>query len=500
LPVGAFINFHPLNIKPIAVNKISGLLLLLLIAAATRTNAANYKGGELLYEWVGDSTYQVTLKLYGACTGGLTPAMSTSVCYYNDCNSQSGHIDLLPVAIPSPASPAYLEYWYRGNITLPSRCNNWVFYTSIGSRDSSKNSQYQPGHNIYLEASLNNRAVQGNSSPSFNSPPPAIISNSLPYALNPGTADTNGDSLSFELLSLRTAPETYNSPAGCRSNYVASNIPFSSTAYNLTNNPFATGNTFTLNPLTGQMSFTPQDTGAVAYVLRVHEYRGGVKIGSVMRDAQMTISGLMLTPQPLSGISHLLNCVQASGRLSAAANVPMGFCMNAWIGNNNVTHLLGMVSNLTLVMPGSSTQLTGQYSDSVSLCFTWTPSSSDTGLHLLTYTVRDSTVFIPCITALTGIVDAAQTIPVFIYPATNVGTVNNSPAVKLYPNPAKNTLYIETSTPVETTVYNLDGRMLATTSGKVLDIATLAGGLYFVRICDVNGRLIQVEKLMKLTE
>lgn len=474
------------------------LFFLFLAMVAVRAHAANYKGGELLYEWLHDSTYQFTLKLYGPCDAAITPLPLTSVCYYNDCDTRSGHIELLPIAMPSTVSPAYREYHYRGSMALPSRCHNWVFYASISLRDSSRNSQFQPGQSTYLEATLNNSLGPVNSSPIFNNAPPAIISNNIPYTLNPGCSDPNGDSLSFELLPLRTAADTYNSPSACRNSYAATDISFSSLAYNLVNNPFATGNTLVLNPLTGQMSFTPQGSGTVAYALRANKYRAGVKIGAVMRDVQLTISDLVLAPQLLTGLSDLVNCTQTPGGIVAPVNIPMGFCMNAWVGNHSVTHLLGMFSNAALVMPGSNAQLTGQYTDSASLCLIWTPAMADTGLHLLTFTVRDSTVLIPCVTPLAGIVDATYTIPVFIQSPNKVAALNPRPAVNIYPNPAANIVYIDAPVAVTTVICHADGRPVARTSARQLDIQLLAGGLYFVHVYDAKNNLLRVEKLVKL--
>ena len=72
--------------------------------------------------------------------------------------------------------------------------------------------------------------------------------------------------------------------------------------------------------------------------------------------------------------------------------------------------------------------------------------------------------------------------------------------LKIYPNPAGNTIYIDAAEKVNATILSLDGRILLNSpDAKSIDISSLAPGCYLLRVYDEQGILLQTEKLLKMS-
>jgi len=72
--------------------------------------------------------------------------------------------------------------------------------------------------------------------------------------------------------------------------------------------------------------------------------------------------------------------------------------------------------------------------------------------------------------------------------------------VRVYPNPAREMIYIETPVAVHVYITSLEGRMLfkrGNVSGK-LDIGAVPPGLYLLTVTDLNGTHLRTEKLLKV--
>jgi len=408
------------------------LLLCLLTAGAAQVRATHAAGGELLYEWVSDSTYRFYFKFYRDCSGIPEPD-SERMCYFNSCNGQNGSIYLqkmivLPGGILNAAEvspgcagyytacsggtlPGFREWWYSGTVTLPSRCNYWTFYIALNGRNPSTNAvPVLPvqGIPLYIEATLDNLHAPGSSSPFFSvKPVPYVCANSM-NTYNSGAVDPDNDSISFEFIYPRTIPVMYTGAAPCATAYSAVDIPFIG-GFSLSE-PFATNNTFTFSAVTGQMSFAPAGISNNAIAIRVNKYRKGVKIGSVMRDIQFQVVACS-SMQPFFSVdsSTVAGARWDGSMMYGSTNTTLRFCYHA---ASRPGTLLSVSDNHGAVMPGSVTAYTGQFSDSVTGCLSWTPSCTDTGLRLFAVTVKDSTCLSP------GIL-VAQTfvVPVYITPS-----------------------------------------------------------------------------------
>src|SRR5690606_31901964 len=120
--------------------------------------------------------------------------------------------------------PGYREWVYAAEVTLPSRCHTWRFYTGVNARNNAINNLVNPGGRVlWLEATLNNEVTQSNSSPYFSVKPVPYVCVGMPYTYNNGAIDINTDSLYFENL------QPLFGATGCSANPNPTPIPYAGT-------------------------------------------------------------------------------------------------------------------------------------------------------------------------------------------------------------------------------------------------------------------------------
>ena len=375
------------------------LLAITVLLSLPGTSKANYAaGGELIFIHISDSTYQFFFKLYRDCAGNAEPD-SVPICFNNPCNNSSFSRYMTkwtgtqPSAIgpicaqlksncDSPGSPvqAYKEVWYVKTVTMPSRCNSWRIFTYSTTRNSIYNLQNALSSAMYVEARLNNSITHNNSSPYYSVRPPYGAAQSSPFTYNAGAIDPDGDSLRHDLVMLRTGVSTCTD--------TPNNMSFASASptYNLATNPLGTGNTFGINGGTGQMGFTPTQTGKANVVLRTREYRNGVMIGSIMREMQimtLNFSGVVPTYTALRGCG-----APGTGTINGCAGTPLSFCIDFL--SSDTTSRLFLITSLATSIPGATMVFTNQGNDSVRGTFTWTPTTNDVGNHTFATLMVDS--------------------------------------------------------------------------------------------------------------
>ena len=253
--------------------------------------------------------------------------------------------------------------------------------------------------------------MQNASSPYFTVKPVPYTCINIPFTYNNGAVDPNNDSLAFDIIQPRTGPTTCNySPAA------VSNVPFSAAtpAFNITDNPFPTNNTFVISPTNGQESFTPAVQGVYVFTTRVKKYRAGVLLSVVMRDIQIVITSCSV-PQPTVNVDQatLVGSQFVNNQVQSCATQNFTFCFGAQSPDPGAI-LVVTDNHITATTPASSITYTNQFTSLVTGCFGWTPTEADTGLHVLTITVKDSTCRPPGIPITQTFV-----IPIYVSPVTH---------------------------------------------------------------------------------
>ena len=265
------------------------LLVMLLTFNSYRAHATHAAGADFTYKCLGGLQYELTITFYRDCGGVAEPA-TIDVNY----KSASGGYNLTATAskiavtgqeITQPcisavtscgggATVGIREFIYRTTVTLPAAKTDWVFSYSVCCRNcaiTTINSPCASSSNLYVEATLNNVITPCNNSPIFSNIPIAFTCIGQNFNYNHGVLDPDGDSLVYSLITPRTAAATNVS-------YIAPHN---------TANPIITSSGFNVDPVTGDMDFTPTQTEIGILTVLVKEYRNGTLIGSVIRDLQV---------------------------------------------------------------------------------------------------------------------------------------------------------------------------------------------------------------------
>jgi len=96
--------------------------------------------------------------------------------------------------------------------------------------------------------------------------------------------------------------------------------------------------------------------------------------------------------------------------------------------------------------------------------------------------------------------DCAGTSAVHEVPPTGVTEIAGSRQVKIYPNPARDIVYIEAPAAVRVTVSSADGKILLYRENvQSIHIGDLADGVYLIRVHDTKGALLKTERLTKFS-
>jgi hypothetical protein len=118
------------------------------------------------------------------------------------------------------------------------------------------------------------------------------------------------------------------------------------------------------------------------------------------------------------------------------------------------------------------------------------------GANQSTYTVEENGEYSVVVTDAEGCSDTAH------YEVTSVVGIEPidmlQSLTKIYPNPAATMLYVSSPARVNLTLTSVQGTTVLYSRGsKNMDLSNVAEGIYLLRITDMDGRLIKVEKIVK---
>jgi gliding motility-associated-like protein len=411
-----------------------------------QAKATHAAGGELTYEWISGTTYRFTFKFYRDCTGGPLACDSFGMCYENTCNTTyykkflnrvaflpNGDTNGAPVptGCPNPTTcadpfsiiPGFQEWWYQGDVTLNAQCTEWAFWVVEVARNTAiSNVAGSSSFNLHIQTTLNNLVAQGNSSPNFSFKPIPYICLNQPWIYNNGAFDANGDSLSYESITPYTSPGNGSAcflnitNSDCIGNYppavVAAAPGFP--AYNAATNAIpCVGGVYGINPNTGLLTTIPSTVGQFVITVEVTEWRNGVKIGKIIRDIQVSVVPCVV-PLPIATLPTATNLTFNLATLfyNTCLKDTISFCV--LVSGPIDTSQIIVQYNMPVILPGSTTFVTGAGTDSVLICTQWVPSSfTDTGLHVITIQYQDTN----CLYNPIGVINSFS-LPIYVIPQT----------------------------------------------------------------------------------
>lgn len=264
------------------------LLTTLITALGFNSKGSHNLGGEITYEWVSTSMYNVKLILYTDCMGPGAPTSafmdynSASSCspggtvglFLTSWENISQVCDTMQLACNGGILPGVIKTVYEGTITAMSPCPDWVLSYDVCCRNNAPQNVSAPGSTVfYIEATLDNTSNLNNKSPYFADLPRMIIPVNQTSHMNAGAYDFDGDSLHFSMftpLSAAGAPVAYQP------------------GYSV-NEPFVSSPGTSINSQTGIITTHPTVIGAAMIAVKVDEFRNGQYIGYVMREFNTSV-------------------------------------------------------------------------------------------------------------------------------------------------------------------------------------------------------------------
>jgi hypothetical protein len=357
------------------------MVCVFLFGVTQRAEASHVMGSDLTYTCIGPNQYRITLRVFRDCNGISMPS-AFAVSYAGCGNSGSVNLNISSTSDITPLCPSQTsqcsggsspigveQYVYQGVITLPSGCSSWELSTSTCCRNDALTNVSGPGSNeFYVTTMLNNAITPCNSSPVFASPPAPFSCINQPVVYQQLATDPDGDNLVYSLVNCRQS-------AGLNVSYASG---FSGAS------PLTTP--VTINPTTGEMTFTPTAIQVAAICVRVEEYRGGVKIGEIIRDMQFVIQNCSNQVPNVSGINGVPNVYNISSceGSNLCFDIPASD-INA--GDNLTMTFIGSIPGSTFTQSGTGNNRVGR--------FCWTPPVGAAGTYVFSVQVNDGACPIP---------------------------------------------------------------------------------------------------------
>ena len=360
---------HPNNFRHIWTVVLCALLCFSKLATASHSS-----GSDIRYRHIGGMTYVIEVSFYRDCGGVSEPSSIVIRCQ----SASAGFSQNIPaykstipgngweVTRPCPTMPSQcnggsnggIRKWiYAGQITLPSRQSDWIFSYSVCCRNCAISTISAPcasNSALHVEATLNNLNAGDNHSPAFDQVPVAYVCLGQTYRYNHGIREIEGDSLSIELVTPMTGP-------GSTVNYL--------NGYSATQ-PLATSGAFELDPISGDITFTPQQIQTTVLAIRVKEYRNSICIGSVIRDMQVHVQGCTNSLPSLTGING-----SSSYSINACPGEPICFTIGS--ADDDLNQQLSLATDSGIA--GAQYTVSGGTRPVMQFC--WTPQPQDAGMN-----------------------------------------------------------------------------------------------------------------------
>ena len=308
------------------------LAILLFSLLSFGVSANHIVGGEIFYDYLGSNQYRITLKVYRDCnvaspfdgTGIAGPAYLT---VYDGANNMEGLYDIgsptitpVPPAfnnpcIQPPTGTCVEEGVYMYTLTLPPLAGGYTIVYQRCCRNAGVANlvnSVQEGSSYFTKIPGPEAAAVSNSSPRFTNFPPIYICNNVKFKFDHSAVDPDGDRLVYSLCAPYTGLDACcatlgagmpspnincpSPPASCPN--VAPPPPYANVLFAPPfsgSYPIASSPAFSIDPVTGQLSGTPNMVAQYVVGVCVQEFRNNTLINTHFRDFQFTVVGCTIS-------------------------------------------------------------------------------------------------------------------------------------------------------------------------------------------------------------
>jgi gliding motility-associated-like protein len=273
------------------------LIASIICFGSIKVSASHLAGADLSYKPVPGQplTYTVRLSVYRDCNGVNLSFSTMDICYSSSslgiANSITANFISLNVMNPgvcvttSSACTGFNgdleEYIFEGVVTLPQSAPDWIFSWENCCRSVAGNLTGTGAQTLFVSALLNNSTVSSNSSPDFHEILFTRFCVGSSYNYDQGAYEADGDSVVFKLVSAEGNGGACP-PFPQNTQYVS---PYSAIY------PVSSSTPFIIDPLSGNINFTPNILQYGVICVLAEEYRNQVLIGSVKRDFMISVVG-----------------------------------------------------------------------------------------------------------------------------------------------------------------------------------------------------------------
>jgi gliding motility-associated-like protein len=431
---------------------------------ASPVRASHFKGGDTYFVCQGNGYYKIVFACYYACEpSSSAPYAPSSMIFHITSSCATVPTTLTCVsATPQQDVPLYCpgvrtscDYGYPYSLApagaptgtlvivyatdsflIPPGCTVTAEIAN-GNRNAAITNLVNPS-NTYLDiACAITTPLDGtcNNNPQFAQYPVNVFCLNQNANFSQGAIDFSGDSLVYTLINPR---DNNGAP-----------IPFVNgcSPANPLGAPTGFASVFSFNSATGNINFTPTQSGNYVLTVQVTAYHNGVLVGSTMRDIQFTVTPCNNPPAP--ALTSLLNTNNVIGGVVIDSN-HVGVCPGEQL-TINLTATVSTANNYIIdstnaaqSLPGAIISVThkGTAFDTAVLHITWTPQNSDSGYHYILVTVKDTICPLPgrqtyafLISVLTG-----------LYAGPNLVYCNGGQPVTIYAKGANHYIWTDSAT------------------------------------------------------
>lgn len=284
------------------------ILIILLLIACYPLMATHIVGGEMYYDHLGNNEYQITLIVYRDCdpntnTNNTDFDPSAAVGIYRNqelftelfIDLVESNVSELPVALDNPCfilppSLCVERATYQATIVLPSSIFAYHLVYQRCCRNPTIINLFIPedtGATFTTNIPGSISAPDKNSSARFNDFPPVALCANAAFTFDHSATDPDGDSLVYEFCSPFLGGTPFDPapipPTGPPFTPVTYAVGFSAT------DPITADPVFNIDPVTGELSGTPNAIGQYVIGICVREFRNGVEINRSNRDFQFNV-------------------------------------------------------------------------------------------------------------------------------------------------------------------------------------------------------------------
>lgn len=439
------------------------------------THATHLMGGQMTSQNIGGLTYQVTLTAYRDTQG--VPMYTQAVINYNDAfGFSASHVAY--ASAPTVFGNGVEMYTYMDTITFPASGDYTMWWEDCCRNCALLNMTNPCGEYFHLYNVLH--ADTNNSSPVFLNPPITLAQENVAFNYNPLPFDADGDSIAWEL----------DIPVSVGGAYVLGySLPPSDTAI-----------PFTMNQVTGEITFLPNTLGHFEVSVKVSEFRNGLKIGEIRRDMQIIVIPSKNKPANFGSSSNTFPYAGKQFNLTPGSAFSLTVTSTE-LDNNPVTMDVNGEPFLLNNNPAMATISNG--SGQASATINWTPDASQLRAKPYIFSIRNTELF--------GAYSFSLDITFNLHVGSGTTGIkedsHTDAFVNVYPNPNTGTCYLEVNAlnagKVNIRVTNVAGQLVKqlsdvqVQSGKNLvrlSTSQFIAGQYFI-VMEYNGTLLGTQKM-----